>query len=156
MKQAQTDHANVRIPPPILTLLFIIAAFLLARFVPLPFSVPRAVEYIGFVLVVIGFLLGLGAVFAFRRARTTLDPYHPVSSIVTSGIYGFSRNPIYLGFLLMVIGIPMNGGTYWGIILAPIFILFCNKLVIEHEETYLEKKFGEVYSSYKSRVRRWL
>jgi protein-S-isoprenylcysteine O-methyltransferase Ste14 len=152
----QTDHANVKIAPPILTLLVIVAAFLLARFAPLPFAVSRAVEYIGFALVVIGFLFGLGAVIAFRRARTTLDPYHPVSSIVTSGVYSFSRNPIYLGFLLMVIGIPLNGGTYWGVILAPIFILLCNKLVIEHEEAYLEKKFEETYTSYKSRVRRWL
>lgn len=156
MKPAKTDHANVRIPPPVLALLFIIAAFLLGRFVRLPFSLPPIVRYIGFTLAVIGFLLGLGAALAFRRARTTLDPYHPVSSIVTSGIYGFSRNPIYFGFLLMVIGIPLNGGTYWGILLAPIFIWLCNKLIIEHEESYLEKKFGETYTSYKSRVRRWL
>src|SRR5919198_2336245 len=116
------DHANVRIAPPILTLLHIIAAFLLAWLIPLP-AVPLFVRYLGFALVVVGFLLGLGAALAFRRARTTLDPYHPVSSIVTSGIYGFSRNPIYLGFLLMVIGIPLTFGTYWGLILAPIFIL---------------------------------
>ena len=85
-----------------------------------------------------------------------MDPYHPVSSIVTSGIYGFSRNPIYLGFLLMVIGIPLIGGIYWGMILAPIFILLCNRLVIEHEEAYLGKKFGTTYTDYQSRVRRWL
>src|SRR5690349_15063198 len=150
------DHANVRIPPPILALLHIIAAFLLARLIPLPFIAPSIVKYIGFALVVIGFLLGLGAALTFRRARTTLDPYHPVSSIVTSGIYSFSRNPIYLGFLLMVIGIPLVGGTYWGIILAPIFILLCNRLVIEHEEAYLAKKFGQTYLNYKSGVRRWL
>jgi protein-S-isoprenylcysteine O-methyltransferase Ste14 len=156
MRSANPEHANVRIPPPVLTLLFIVAAFLLGRFVQLPFSVSRLVKYIGFALVVIGFLFGLGAAIAFRRARTTLDPYHPVASLVTSGMYRFSRNPIYLGFLLMVIGIPLNVGTYWGLVLAPIFILLCNKLVIEHEEAYLEKKFGETYTSYKSRVRRWL
>jgi protein-S-isoprenylcysteine O-methyltransferase Ste14 len=150
------DHANVRIAPPILTLIHIVAAFLLARLIPLPVVVPQIIEYVGFALVVIGFLFGLGAVIAFRRARTTLDPYHSVSSIVTSGIYGFSRNPIYLGFLLMVIGIPLNNGTYWGVVLAPLFILLCNKLVIEHEEAYLEKKFGGTYTSYTSRVRRWL
>ena len=77
------DHANVRIAPPVLALLHIIAAYLLAWFLPLPFIVPSIVKYIGFALVVIGFLLGLGAVLAFRRARTTLDPYHPVSTIVT-------------------------------------------------------------------------
>jgi protein-S-isoprenylcysteine O-methyltransferase Ste14 len=150
------DHANIKVPPPVLTLLHIIAAFLLARFVPLPFAVPLIIEYIGFALVIIGFLLGLGAVVAFRRARTTLDPRSAVSSFVTSGIYRFSRNPIYLGFLLMVIGIPLNGGTYWGVILAPIFVLSCNQLVIQREEAYLEKKFGAAYTSYKSRVRRWL
>ena len=150
------DHANVRIAPPVLALLHIIAAYLLAWFLPLPFIVPSIVKYIGFALVVIGFLLGLGAVLAFRRARTTLDPYHPVSTIVTSGVYGFSRNPIYLSFLLMVIGIPLNSGTYWGIILAVIFILLCNRLVVEHEEAYLGKKFGTTYGDYKSRVRRWL
>jgi len=150
------DHANVRIAPPILALLHIIAAFLLAWFLPLPFIVSPIVKYIGFALVVIGFLLGLSAALAFRRARTTLDPYHPVSSIVTSGVYGFSRNPIYLGFVLMVIGIPLSSGTYWGIILAPIFIMLCNRLVIEHEEAYLAKKFGTTYTDYTSRVRRWL
>ena len=150
------DHANVRIAPPILGLLHIIAAFLLAWFLPLPFIVPPIVKYIGFALVVIGFLLGLGAVLAFRRAHTTLDPYHPVSSIVTSGVYGFSRNPIYLAFLLMVIGIPLSSGTYWGIILALVFIMLCNRLVIEHEEAYLGKKFGTTYIDYTSRVRRWL
>ncbi len=156
MNRVNVEHANVKIPPPALALLHIIAAFLLARFIPLPFAVPLIVKYIGFALVIIGFLLGLGAVIAFRRARTTLDPYHPVSNLVTSGIYRFSRNPIYLGFLLMVIGIPLNTGTYWGLILAPIFILLCNQLVITREEAYLEKRFGEAYTNYKSRVRRWV
>ena len=156
MRQVQTDHANVKVPPPILALLHIIAAFLLARFVPLPFAVPLILEYTGFALVVVGFLFGLGAAVAFRRARTTLDPHRSVSSLVTTGIYRFSRNPIYFGFLLMVIGIPLNAGTYWGVILAPIFILLCSWLVVEREEAYLEKKFGATYTSYKSRVRRWL
>lgn len=156
MRRAQLDHANVKVPPPVLTLLHIIAAFLLARFVPLPFAVPLILEYLGFALVVLGFLFGLGSVVAFRRARTTLGPHHSVSSIVTTGIYRFSRNPIYFGFLLMIVGIPLNAGTYWGVLLAPIFVLLCSRLVIEREEAYLEKKFGATYTGYKSRVRRWL
>ena len=78
------------------------------------------------------------------------------SQIVTTGIYGFTRNPIYLGFLLIVIGLPLNSGLIWGLLLAPLYILGMNRLVIEHEEAYLEKKFGEPYTSYRSRVRRWL
>ena len=149
------DHADVKIAPPILTVLHIVAAYLLAGLVPLSLTVPPILENIGFALVVVGFLFGLAAFLEFRRARTTLDPHGSVASIVTSGVYRFSRNPIYVGFLLIVIGIPLNSGTYWGAVLAPIFFLLCNKLVIEREEAYLEKKFGDVYTRYQSRVRRW-
>ena len=73
-----------------------------------------------------------------------------------AGVYRFTRNPIYLGFLLMVIGLPLNSGLYSGIVIAPFFAVTMNRLVIEREEAYLEKKFKDVYTSYKSRVRRWL
>jgi protein-S-isoprenylcysteine O-methyltransferase Ste14 len=79
-----------------------------------------------------------------------------VKQVVTSGIYRFTRNPIYLGFLLLLIGVSVNSGFYWGIVFAPFFILVMNRLVIQKEEAYLEKKFGKAYTSYTSRVRRWL
>jgi protein-S-isoprenylcysteine O-methyltransferase Ste14 len=104
----------------------------------------------------IGFLLGISAFLEFRKARTTLDPHGSAKQVVTSGIYRFTRNPIYLGFLLMVIGLPLTSGIYWGIALAPFYIRTMNRLVIEREEAYLEKKFGNTYASYASRVRRWL
>ena len=150
------DHADVKIHPPILTLIFIVIAYVAKRVIPIPFSVPDILRLIGFALVVIGFLFGVSALFAFRKARTTLDPHGQVSAIVSDGIYRFSRNPIYLGFLLMVIGLPLNSGSYWGVVLAPVFVMSMNRLVIEKEEAYLEKKFKDVYSSYKSSVRRWL
>jgi protein-S-isoprenylcysteine O-methyltransferase Ste14 len=90
------------------------------------------------------------------RAQTTLDPHGSVSTIVTSGPYRFSRNPIYLGFLCLLIGFPFIFRNYWGLILSPLLIVLMNTLVIQHEEAYLEKKFGEAYTGYKSRVRRWL
>jgi len=150
------DHADVRIAPPILTIVFIVIAYVAKWTIPFPLVVPNILRNIGFALIVIGFLLGIAAFTEFRKARTTVDPHGSVSSIVTLGIYRFTRNPIYLGFLLMLIGIPLNSGTYWGIILVPIFMYFMNQLVIKREEAYLEKKFGDVYTSYKSRVRRWL
>ena len=150
------DHADVKIHPPILTLIFIAIAYVAKWVVPIPFAVPGVLRLIGFALVVIGFLCGVAAFLAFRKARTTLDPHGKVSAIVTGGIYRFTRNPIYLGFLLMLIGLPLNSGSYWGVLLAPIFLLSMNSLVIEKEEAYLEKKFKDVYTSYKSRVRRWL
>jgi len=150
------DHADVKIHPPVLTVIFIAIAYILKRTIPIPFVVSSVLENIGFVLVVIGFLFGVAAFLAFRKARTTLDPHGKVSAIVTDGIYRFTRNPIYLAFLLMLIGFPLNSGNYWGSLLSPVFVIFMNSLVIEKEEAYLEKKFGDVYTSYKSRVRRWL
>jgi protein-S-isoprenylcysteine O-methyltransferase Ste14 len=150
------DHADVKIHPPILVVIHIVVAYVLGQLIPLPFAVSPLVENIGFAFVVMGFLLGVGALLEFRRAHTTLDPHGNVSEIVTGGIYRFSRNPIYLGFALMILGIPLNSGIYWGVVLVPVFILFCTQLVIRHEEAYLEKKFGDFYTSYKSRVRRWL
>jgi len=79
-----------------------------------------------------------------------------VRALVTGGPYRFSRNPIYLGFVLILAGFPLFSGTVWGAILVPVLILNLNNLVIQHEEAYLEKKFGEAYAGYRSRVRRWL
>lgn len=151
------DHADVKIHPPILTIIFITIAYIAKWTIPgIPFVVPDAFRNVGFGLIVVGFLLGIAALIEFMKARTTVDPHGSVSSIVTSGIYRFTRNPIYLGFMFMLIGVPLAGGAYWGVILAPLFRYFMNSLVIEREETYLERKFGEAYISYKSGVRRWL
>jgi len=152
------DHPNINrnIHPPIVALLFIAIAYLLGRLVLGPFVAPVILRNIGLALTFIGFLLGVGAFIEFKKAHTTLDPHGSVKQLVTSGIYRFTRNPIYLGFLLMVIGFPLNSGFYSGIVVAPFFVVTMNRLVIEKEEAYLEKKFKYVYTSYKSRVRRWL
>lgn len=152
------DHPDINryIHPPIVTLFYIALAYLLGFVMPLPFAMPDILRNIGFLLIFIGFLLALAAFVELKKARTTLDPHGSVSQMVTSGIYRFTRNPIYVGFLCLVIGLPLNSGQYWGLILSPIFIITMNRLVIEREEAYLEKKFGEAYTGYKSSVRRWV
>jgi protein-S-isoprenylcysteine O-methyltransferase Ste14 len=154
----EKDHPNINpmVHPPIVALIFIVIAYFLGRLVPLPFVVPLALRYVGLVMTFVGFLLGMGAFNEFRKSRTTLDPHGSVTKLVTSGIYRFTRNPIYLGFLLMVIGVPLNFGLYWGIVMAPFYIIVMNRLIIEREENYLEKKFKNTYTNYKSQVRRWL
>jgi protein-S-isoprenylcysteine O-methyltransferase Ste14 len=154
----EKDRANISplVHPPIVASIFIVIAYFLGRVVSFRFVAPAILQYVGLFLAFLGFLLGIGAFLEFRKIRTTLDPHGSVRQIVTSGIYRFTRNPIYLGFLLMVIGIPLNSGLYWGIVLAPFFILVMNRLVIQHEEAYLAKKFGKTYIDYTSRVRRWL
>lgn len=156
MVEQSKDYADVKVHPPVLLLIHIAVAFLLGRFVPLLFDVPDRLRSMGLALAMIGFLLGMSAAWEFSKAHTTLDPHGSVSSLVTSGIYRISRNAIYLGFVFMTIGIPLYFGNYWGIIVAPVLMILFNHLVIKQEEAYLEQKFQEVYTHYKSRVRRWL
>jgi protein-S-isoprenylcysteine O-methyltransferase Ste14 len=155
-KEQDRPNTNLMVHPPLVALMFIVTAYFLGRFVPLPFVAPVILRYIGLGLTFVGFLLGIASFIEFRRARTTLDPHGSTKQLVTSGIYRFTRNPIYLGFLLTVIGLPLNSGLYWGIVLAPFYVLLMNRLIIRHEEAYLEKKFGNTFTGYTARVRRWL
>lgn len=154
--QKDSPAINKYIHPPVVAMFYIIVTILLGRFVPLVSELSTMIRNSGFGLVVVGFLFGLAAFLEFRKAKTTILPHGSASNIISSGIFRFTRNPIYLGFLFMVIGFPLNFGSIWGIIAAPFFVTTMNRLVIEKEEAYLEKKFGEQYTSYKSRTRRWL
>jgi protein-S-isoprenylcysteine O-methyltransferase Ste14 len=155
-KEQDRPSISPMVHPPVVALMFIVIAYFLGRFAALPFSAPTIVRYIGLALTFVGFLLGVSALIEFRKARTTLDPHGSAKHLITSGVYRFTRNPIYLGFLLMVIGLPLNSGLYWGIVLAPFYVFIMNRLLIQHEEAYLERKFGKAYTGYTSRVRRWL
>ena len=155
-KEQDRPKISPMVHPPFVALLFIVLAYILGRFVPLPFNALVILRYVGLILTSIGFLLGIGAFLEFRKARTTVDPHGSTRQLVTSGIYRFTRNPIYLGFLLMVIGLPLSSGLYWGIAMAPLYLITMNRLVIEREERYLETKFKNAYTNYTSRVRRWL
>jgi len=156
MSQVPVDHADIKLAPPVLLLIHIFGAFLLNWFLPPPFVFPRVLEWIGYALVVIGLGLSFRAANQLMKAHTTLDPHGSVTEIVTSGPYRFSRNPIYLGFVCFLIGFTFIFRTHWGLILSPVLMILLYQLVIQHEETYLEKKFRDVYTSYKSRVRRWM
>ena len=158
MTELSQDHPNINknIHPPVLTLIHLAVAYVANWLIPIPVTLPDFVRTLGFVLAVLGLLLAAAAFMGFRTAHTTLDPHGSVSKLVTSGIYRFTRNPIYLGFVLMLAGFPLFSGTVWGAILVPVLILNMNSLVIQHEEAYLQKKFGDEYTRYKSRVRRWL
>jgi len=133
-----------------------LAAFLLNWLIPLPFVISKVVEWVGYLLVFAGLGFAFSAVNQFGKVHTTLDPHGSVSAIVTGGPYRFSRNPIYLGFVCTLIGLPLALGNVWGAVLSPLLIMSLYQLVIKHEEAYLEEKFKDVYTSYKSRVRRWL
>lgn len=142
----------MKIHAPLLALAFIALAFVFGLLRPLPVAVSPTLRWVGFGLAALGFLLGVAAWLAFRQARHT-----PVTSgLVTSGVYRLSRNPIALGFVLMLAGLPLNAGSIWGVVLTPALIVLFNLLVIQPEEKLLASRSGQEYEAYKSRVRRWL
>jgi len=111
---------------------------------------------VGLACVLAGLLLGLTALGLFRREGTKPEPWKPSSALVTGGVFRFTRNPMYLGMLLLYAGgALMAGGP---LTLGPLILVFLilNFYVIGREEAYLERRFGEAYAAYRERVRRWL
>jgi protein-S-isoprenylcysteine O-methyltransferase Ste14 len=109
-------------------------------------------------LVALGAILATVGVLAFRGERTTVNPLTPSasSSIVSSGVYRFSRNPMYLGFLLVLAGWAVHLSNAGAALLLPPFVAYMTRYQIKPEERALLAKFGSEYAEYMSRVRRWL
>ena len=144
-------------------ILFVPAAVLvglaLDRLIPLSFPIPNADGLpwiVGGVLILVGAALFVAGGRTFSSAATPLPTNRPARVLVTHGIYRWTRNPIYLGFLLMYTGIGVATRSTWVLILALPVAVTLRYGVVAREETYLERRFGSVYREYKSRVRRWL
>lgn len=110
------------------------------------------------VIALLGIAVSLTGIATFRRARTTIDPKHPAeaSSLINSGIYRYSRNPMYLGVLLVLVGWVFYLGNLLSILGIFIFIAYVTRFQIIPEERLLEEKFQAKFLSYKNNVRRWL
>jgi protein-S-isoprenylcysteine O-methyltransferase Ste14 len=93
---------------------------------------------------------------ALHAAATDLDPLLPTSAIVTSGPFRFSRNPLYLALTLLYFGLSVAVNTWWGIVVLVPLLIIMHRGVVLREERYLERKFGETYRRYRSKVRRYL
>ena len=144
-------------PPPPLIYAGALALGLVANKVyPMAF-LPRAVSRVlGLPLIVGGLAIGLLSFREMRRAETNVDPYKPASAIVTEEPYRFTRNPLYVGMTLVYSGITALFNAFPAAILFPLALAVMRGGVIEREERYLERKFGDEYLAYKARVRRWL
>lgn len=150
------DTAGVAVDAQWLFVAAVAAGFALHALRPLP-AIPAAFALpLGVVLGAIGVALCWSAARILKRAGTTVQPDEPSSAIVESGPYGFSRNPIYLGMVLLGAGIGLVFGAGWVLVLLVPAVAVVQKGVIEREEAYLERRFPETYRAYKGRVRRWL
>ncbi len=151
-----TDNPGVITPPPLIYAGALAAGLLANLLLRLPFLPRRLARTLGPLLIVGGFAFGLLGFREMRRAETNVDPYKPATAVVTGGPYHFTRNPMYVGFTLMYVGISALANALLPILLLPAVQQLMRRGVIEREERYLERKFGDEYLRYKGRVRRWI
>jgi protein-S-isoprenylcysteine O-methyltransferase Ste14 len=116
----------------------------------------RLALLVGFIFVGLGFALGALAARRFRLAGTHLDPGRPSSQLVVTGPYRYTRNPIYIGLVLVYFGLAIALTSVWVLLLLIPVLLILQRGVVAREEAYLERKFGDSYRKYRSRVPRWL
>jgi len=149
---------ELKIPPVALMLVFALMMWLLSTYdASLSFFLPWR-RAIALFVCCAGLAISLGGVVVFRRANTTVNPITPeaTTSMVTSGLYGFSRNPMYLGFLIVLIGWAIFLSHLMAFALLPLFVLYMNRFQIIPEERVLSAKFAHHFTAYKETVRRWI
>ncbi len=152
------NRLELKIPPPAIALLAAIAMWAISKSTPL-MDVPRNVRLLAAgTLVLVGVALAITGVLTFRRAGTTIHPTRPqeTSALVSSGVYRISRNPMYVGLLILLIAWAVFLSSAWSLVGPFAFVLYISRFQIVPEERVLSAKFGEAYASYKSKVRRWL
>ena len=148
----------LKIPPLLLMLLFMLLAWLLAPLLPDAVWVLPLQRQFSLLLALIGVTVCGAGVIRFRLLGTTMNPVNlaATSKLVTDGIYRFSRNPMYLGFLLLLVAWSLYLQPFLVLLAPPAFVLYMNRFQIRIEEQALVARFGDVYVDYRQRVRRWL
>jgi protein-S-isoprenylcysteine O-methyltransferase Ste14 len=154
----QKSFLELRIPPPIVGLIIVGGMWAIAHLPPI-WHLPNLVRLlVAVVLTVLGAAVALGGVLSFRRARTTVNPLKPETSavLVSTGVYSFTRNPMYLGMALVLLAWAVYLASVWSLLGPLLFALFITRFQIVPEERVLDRLFGTSFAAYKKRVRRWL
>ncbi len=147
-----------KIPPPVIMLFSIGLVWLFQRYIPIiEFTIPFKL-YVCIAIFLLGIFLAVHSVFGFLRAKTTINPIalKETNSLVTSGLYRYTRNPMYLGMALIIASAILFYGALSGGFSLIFFVVALNQLQIMPEEKVLEEIFGAEYTTFKSRVRRWI
>jgi len=152
----QPDHAGVAFHPPLLLVASLGVGFLLRWLFPLPVLTSTASVLVGPAIVALSFGIFFWAAGTMLRGHASIPTNKPTDAVVAGGPFRFSRNPIYLSMILLHIGVGAWTKSLWFFVLAAISVALLTWGVILREERYLERKFGDEYLSYKSRVRRWI
>ncbi len=150
------DNPGTRVPPPILLLAVILVGYCLQQFWTLELTNWSGWYVAAWALIGVSVIILVAGWVQFFRAKTNVLHNKPASSIIQSGLYRFSRNPIYVSGLLLQLGIALLTNNLWIVLLVPVSKIVFDRYVIGREEAYLERAFGEVYMNYRRSVPRWL
>lgn len=149
-------NAQIIAPPAALLAGVLLVGFLLDLVRPIGF-VPEGYGFLaGFALIFIAVNLKAFALREMIKIKTTLSVQRPATDLATAGVFAWSRNPLYLGMVLLCAGVAVFTNSLWTLLLTAAFAAVLQKGVIEPEEAYLEKRFGQRYVDYRARVRRWI
>ena len=153
---SENDNPNVIAPPPLIFLSGLLVGGIVSRFFPSPFLPTNFSFVAGFLFAIAGLVIIAAAFVKMRRAQTNVEPWKPTTAIIGDGVYGVSRNPIYLGMFLIYMGASFLFNSFWFLPPLVLVLFLIHYGVIRREETYLERKFGGEYLNYKNRVQRWI
>jgi protein-S-isoprenylcysteine O-methyltransferase Ste14 len=149
----------MRIPVPWVFILAYLIGFVVQLYLPIQIrsrEIVRIALFAGLILVIIGVAVAFSALGIFRKRSTTTIPFETPTSLVTSGPYRFTRNPMYVGLTLVYLGVAGTRAEIWPVIVLPVMLAYVNFVVIPLEERHLRDAFGDAYAHYGARVRRWL
>lgn len=151
-----TDHAGVKFPPPFIFLFSILIGLGINRFWPMSIVPSTLAMPLGLASIAVATIIVTLGFRELHQYKTTVRPNEPSSAIVKTGPYRFTRNPLYVSLSALQLGIGLWTNILWVVLmLIPVLIVMTTQ-VIAREEAYLERAFGEEYSSYKASVRRWI
>jgi protein-S-isoprenylcysteine O-methyltransferase Ste14 len=155
---AEHDGAAVRFPPPLVYVGALIGGALLHWLAaPLPLALSLWLRVgLGLAATAAGAALIAAALGLFRKTGQNPEPWKSTPEIISTGIYRFTRNPMYVGMALVQAGVGVGFGNGWILLLVPASLAVVWAIAVRHEEAYLERKFGDGYRAYKRSVRRWL
>jgi protein-S-isoprenylcysteine O-methyltransferase Ste14 len=147
---------KTRVYPPMIFLGAVLLSVVLNRAIPVARFLEFPVRYLGVPVILLGGLFAVLPARAFDRAGTTVRPFQESSTLITGGLNRTSRNPMYLGMVLILLGFDIVLGSVAPFLILPIFMILLTRKFIRHEEAMLEARFGDEYREYKRRVRRWV
>jgi protein-S-isoprenylcysteine O-methyltransferase Ste14 len=155
--KTRPDRTGIVIPPPLLFAVPLLAGWLVNRRWPWSLTAGGTAAVVaGVLLISLGAMIALAGVRRFRRAGTTVLPFGGTSELVISGVYRFTRNPMYLGMTLAYAGATLLLNSVWCALFLPAVLMSIYVLVVRPEERYLSQKFGDQYTRYTAKVRRWI